>query len=203
MITTNGVGPHGRAAAGAVPARGRRRVRRARRRPARTLLRRIPGLAHGAGDPGGVRRACRRDAAGSKRNTQPYGLLHGGASAVLAETLGSIGLDAARRQLEDSRRRRPELHPPPRRPLRPGHRRGHTLHRGRSTATYEIVISDEEGRRVCSARLTCLLRDPEPGRRDPGARRDLTTHGPSVRRPIRTGPNPVFRTPVHSPTVFP
>ena len=31
-------------------------------------------------------------------NTQPYGLLHGGASAVLAETLGSVGVDAARRQ---------------------------------------------------------------------------------------------------------
>ncbi|MGW1803847.1 hotdog fold thioesterase [Streptomyces sp. NPDC002078] len=37
------------------------------------------------------------------------------------------------------------------------------VHRGRSTATYEIVISDEEGRRVCSARLTCLLRDARPG----------------------------------------
>lgn len=36
------------------------------------------------------------------------------------------------------------------------------LHRGRSTATYEIVISDEAGRRVCSARLTCLLRDVNP-----------------------------------------
>jgi uncharacterized protein (TIGR00369 family) len=33
------------------------------------------------------------------------------------------------------------------------------VHRGRTTATYEIVISDEEGRRVCTARLTCLLRD--------------------------------------------
>jgi uncharacterized protein (TIGR00369 family) len=37
------------------------------------------------------------------------------------------------------------------------------VHRGRSTATYEVVISDEEGRRVCSARLTCLLRDARPG----------------------------------------
>jgi uncharacterized protein (TIGR00369 family) len=36
------------------------------------------------------------------------------------------------------------------------------VHRGRSTATYEIVISDEEGRRVCSARLTCMLRDVTP-----------------------------------------
>jgi uncharacterized protein (TIGR00369 family) len=33
------------------------------------------------------------------------------------------------------------------------------IHRGRSTATYEIVVSDEEGRRVCTGRLTCLIRD--------------------------------------------
>ena len=36
------------------------------------------------------------------------------------------------------------------------------VHRGRSTATYEIVITDEEGKRVCTARLTCLLRDVQP-----------------------------------------
>jgi uncharacterized protein (TIGR00369 family) len=36
------------------------------------------------------------------------------------------------------------------------------VHRGRSTATYEIVISDEEDRRVCTARLTCLLREVTP-----------------------------------------
>ncbi|WP_420865610.1 PaaI family thioesterase, partial [Streptomyces prasinopilosus] len=36
------------------------------------------------------------------------------------------------------------------------------VHRGRSTATYEIVISDEDGKRVCTARLTCLLRDVGP-----------------------------------------
>ncbi|MGW2996827.1 hotdog fold thioesterase, partial [Streptomyces sp. NPDC001193] len=36
------------------------------------------------------------------------------------------------------------------------------VHRGRSTATYEIVISDEQDRRVCTARLTCLLRDADP-----------------------------------------
>jgi uncharacterized protein (TIGR00369 family) len=45
------------------------------------------------------------------------------------------------------------------------------LHRGRSTATYEIAISDEEGRRVCSARLTCMLRDvrPDDGAQQPPA----------------------------------
>ncbi len=91
-------------------------------------------------------------------NTQPYGLLHGGASAVLAETLGSVGA---------------MLHCGPERyavgvDLNATHHRGTRsglvtgvatpLHRGRSTATYEIIISDEQDRRICSARLTCLLR---------------------------------------------
>ncbi|GGO81543.1 PaaI family thioesterase [Wenjunlia tyrosinilytica] len=92
-------------------------------------------------------------------NTQPYGLLHGGASAVLAETLGSVGA---------------MLHGGPDKiavgvDLNATHHRGATsgtvtgtatpLHRGRSTTTYEIVVADDQGRRVCTARLTCLLRD--------------------------------------------
>jgi uncharacterized protein (TIGR00369 family) len=36
------------------------------------------------------------------------------------------------------------------------------VHLGRSTATYEIVVSDETGRRVCTGRLTCLIRDAAP-----------------------------------------
>ncbi|MEH0824292.1 MULTISPECIES: hypothetical protein [unclassified Micromonospora] len=39
------------------------------------------------------------------------------------------------------------------------------LHRGRNSATYEIVISDDAGRRVCTARLSCALRLPRRGRR--------------------------------------
>jgi acyl-coenzyme A thioesterase PaaI-like protein len=35
------------------------------------------------------------------------------------------------------------------------------LHRGGTVATYEIVITDESGARVCTARLTCLLRKPD------------------------------------------
>ncbi len=43
------------------------------------------------------------------------------------------------------------------------------VHGGRTTATYEIAISDDRGRRVCSARLTCLLRDQVPaGGHNPG-----------------------------------
>jgi uncharacterized protein (TIGR00369 family) len=31
------------------------------------------------------------------------------------------------------------------------------VHLGRSTATYEVVITDEDDRRVCTARITCAL----------------------------------------------
>ncbi|WP_225831373.1 hotdog fold thioesterase [Streptomyces sp. NK08204] len=96
-------------------------------------------------------------------NTQPYGLLHGGASAVLAETLGSIGsmLHGGSSKLAVG----VDLNCTHHRGVRSGMVTGVAtpVHRGRSTATYEIVISDEQGRRVCSARLTCLLRDIPAG----------------------------------------
>ncbi|MFF9812842.1 hotdog fold thioesterase [Streptomyces sp. NPDC014006] len=96
-------------------------------------------------------------------NTQPYGLLHGGASAVLAETLGSVGsmLHGGSTKIAVG----VDLNCTHHRGVSSGLVTGVAtpLHRGRSTATYEIVISDEQGRRVCSARLTCLLRDARPG----------------------------------------
>ncbi|MER5211530.1 hotdog fold thioesterase [Streptomyces sp. NPDC002838] len=96
-------------------------------------------------------------------NTQPYGLLHGGASAVLAETLGSVGsmLHAGSSKIAVG----VDLNCTHHRGVRSGLVTGVAtpLHRGRSTATYEIVISDEEGRRVCTARLTCMLQDVRPG----------------------------------------
>src|SRR6476659_1327908 len=82
-------------------------------------------------------------------NTQPFGLLHGGASVVLAETLGSLGS---------------ALHCPPDRvpvgiDINATHHRAATsgtvtgvatpLHTGRTMASFEIVISDERDRRVC------------------------------------------------------
>ncbi|MEV7191728.1 hotdog fold thioesterase [Streptomyces sp. NPDC093510] len=92
-------------------------------------------------------------------NTQPYGLLHGGASAVLAETLGSIGamLHGGVNKLAVG----VDLNCTHHRGARSGLVTGVAtpVHRGRSTATYEIVISDEQGKRVCSARLTCMLRE--------------------------------------------
>lgn len=92
-------------------------------------------------------------------NTQPYGRLHGGASCVFAESLGSLGA---------------ALHAGPDRialgvEINATHHRGASegwvtgvatrAHGGATLATYEIVITDERDRRVCTARLTCMLRD--------------------------------------------
>ncbi|MFE1789254.1 PaaI family thioesterase [Streptomyces sp. NPDC059525] len=96
-----------------------------------------------------------------KGNTQPYGLLHGGASAVLAETLGSVGamLHGGSGKIAVG----VDLNCTHHRGARDGIVTGTAtpVHRGRSTATYEIVITDEQDRRVCTARLTCLLRETE------------------------------------------
>jgi uncharacterized protein (TIGR00369 family) len=93
-------------------------------------------------------------------NTQPYGLLHGGASCVLAETLGSIG--AAMHGMTVSR---PfalgvDISATHHRRVRSGYVTGVAtpLHRGGTVTTYEILITDSAGSRVCTARLTCLLR---------------------------------------------
>ncbi|MFJ9027091.1 PaaI family thioesterase [Streptomyces sp. NPDC102274] len=96
-------------------------------------------------------------------NTQPYGLLHGGASAVLAETLGSVGamLHGGVSKIAVG----VDLNCTHHRGVRGGLVTGVAtpVHRGRSTATYEVVITDERDKRVCSARLTCLLRDAGTG----------------------------------------
>lgn len=92
-------------------------------------------------------------------NRQPYGLLHGGASAVLAETIGSIAS---------------AMHAGPHR-IALGLELSCTHHRAqrdgvvtgvatplaltRSVASYDIRITDEAGKPVCTARLICLLRD--------------------------------------------
>jgi 1,4-dihydroxy-2-naphthoyl-CoA hydrolase len=90
-------------------------------------------------------------------NTQPYGLLHGGASVVLAETLGSMGS---------------AIHGHPDRvavgvDINATHHRSATegvvtgvatpIHLGRTMTTWEVVITDERGKRVCTSRITCAL----------------------------------------------
>ena len=93
-------------------------------------------------------------------NTQPYGLLHGGASCVLAETLGSVGAVLHGQTVDRPFAVGWTSTPPITRPSRSGIVTGVAtpVHRGRTAVTYEIVITDEAGDRVCTARLTCLLR---------------------------------------------
>ncbi|WP_136610228.1 hotdog fold thioesterase [Sinomonas albida] len=100
-------------------------------------------------------------------NTQVVGLLHGGASAALAETLGSFAAT---------------LHAGPGRiavgvDLNATHHRGASegivrgvctaIQLGRTMTSHEIVISDAAGRRVCTARITNLLRDAPVSRPRP------------------------------------
>ena len=96
-------------------------------------------------------------------NTQPYGLLHGGASVVLAETLGSIGagLHAGLGKAVVGLDINATHHRAARSGLVTGVATPISL--GRTLACYEVVVSDDEGRRVCTSRITCLIRDAAPG----------------------------------------
>jgi 1,4-dihydroxy-2-naphthoyl-CoA hydrolase len=96
-------------------------------------------------------------------NLQPYGLLHGGANATLAETIGSVA--AALNAGEDKVALGLELSCTHHRAAKSGLVTGVAtpLHVGRSTSTFEVLITDEEGRRTCTARLTCIVRDRPPG----------------------------------------
>ena len=94
------------------------------------------------------------------RTRQPYGLLHGGASVVLAETLGSsagalmaggnavVGLEINANHL---------------RAVRSGIVTGtaRPLHVGRSTQVWDIHIEDEAGKPVCISRITLAVL-PQP-----------------------------------------
>ena len=90
-------------------------------------------------------------------NTQPIGLLHGGANVVLAESLGSIGT---------------QLHAGPNRRI-VGVDINATHHKsaisgvvtavataislGKTLCCYEVEITNDMGERTCSARITCLI----------------------------------------------
>jgi 1,4-dihydroxy-2-naphthoyl-CoA hydrolase len=95
-------------------------------------------------------------------NTQPFGLLHGGASCVLAETLGSVGAALHAQEKFGGIALGLEISATHHRSARAGLVTGvaSPLHRGGSVASYEIVITDEAGDRVCTARLTCILKRP-------------------------------------------
>jgi uncharacterized protein (TIGR00369 family) len=90
-------------------------------------------------------------------NTQPYGLLHGGASVVLAETLGSVG--SAVHAAPDKLSVGIEINATHHRSATSGTVTGvaTAIHLGRTMASYEVVITDERGKRVCTSRITCAL----------------------------------------------
>ena len=90
-------------------------------------------------------------------NTQPSGLLHGGANVVLAETLGSVGT---------------HLHAGPNRRIvgidvNATHHKSATsgivtgvataITLGKTLCCHEIVITNEQGERTCTARITNLI----------------------------------------------
>ena len=87
-------------------------------------------------------------------NTQPYGLLHGGASCVLAETLGSVGAALHGQTVDRPFAVGVDINATHHKAVRSGLVTGVAtpVHRGRTMATYEIVITDEGGERVCTAR---------------------------------------------------
>ena len=92
------------------------------------------------------------------RTRQPYGLLHGGASVVLAETLGS----SAGNLCLDTREQMAvglEINANHLRAVREGSVTGtaKALHVGRSTQVWEIRIENEAGKLVCISRLTLAV----------------------------------------------
>ena len=97
-------------------------------------------------------------------NTQPYGLLHGGASVVLAEGVGSflaVVLAGPGRAAVGV-----DINATPHRPVTSGWVTAVAtpLAVGRTSASIDIVITDDEGRRTCTCRFTAALRDAPPTR---------------------------------------
>ena len=93
-------------------------------------------------------------------NTQPYGLWHGGASCVLAETLASLGsfIYAQPDRISVG----VDINATHHRSVTAGWVTGTAtaLRLGRSVASYEIVITNDADERVCTARVTCQLVTP-------------------------------------------
>ena len=95
---------------------------------------------------------------------QPFGLLHGGASAVLAETLGST---ASHLCIDEKTHYSVGLE------LNCNHIRAKTggvvtgvaspIHVGRGTHVWEIKITDERDKIVCISRLTCMIQKKGQG----------------------------------------
>ena len=90
-------------------------------------------------------------------NTQPIGLLHCGANVVLAESLGSIGT-----QLHAGADRKivgVDINATHHKSATAGFVTGiaTAISLGKTVCSYEIVISNDAGERICTARITCLI----------------------------------------------
>ena len=92
-------------------------------------------------------------------NTQPVGLLHGGAYVVLAESLGSMAanLHAGTGRLAVG----VDINATHTRSARAGFVTGvcTPIHLGRSMTVHDIAVTDEQGRRLSTIRITNLIKD--------------------------------------------
>lgn len=90
-------------------------------------------------------------------NTQPFGLLHGGASVVLAESLGSIGtsLHAG----IDRRVVGVDINATHHKSATSGVITGvaTAISLGKTLCSWDIAITNDKGERICTARITCLI----------------------------------------------
>lgn len=95
------------------------------------------------------------------RTHQPFGILHGGASVVLAETLGSIASFLCLKDPEKQHAVGLEINANHLRPVREGYVYGivKPIHIGRSTHIWDIRITNEEDKLVCISRLTVAIVD--------------------------------------------
>lgn len=92
-------------------------------------------------------------------NEQVAGILHGGAHLVLAETLGSFG--AAIHAGPGHQALGIEISATHHRSISSGTVTGTAtaIHRGKTLVTHEIVMTDEQGRRLSTARMTNMIRE--------------------------------------------
>lgn len=100
-----------------------------------------------------------------RRTHQPYGILHGGASVVLAESLGS----AAAAMCVDHARYRVvglDINANHLRAVSGGHVTGTAtpIHIGRTTQVWSIELRDDDGRMTCISRLTMAVLDTRAAR---------------------------------------
>ena len=95
------------------------------------------------------------------RTRQPYGLLHGGVSVVLAETLGSLG--AAMSSPEGVRAVGLDINANHLRAATSGWVTGtaRPIHRGRTTHVWQIELHNEAGEMTCISRITMAILAPK------------------------------------------